>query len=516
MLLVASAPWNWCSAQGSNQWQANGGGDQYLITAPPLFTAAPNSVTIGTAPNGASALVVEGGQMFTPTGEVFRTDAPNGTNTSWRLFRGGTNYGRVFNLNTDAHFRLDASAGDLRFHTNGLDRGRFNQTLTGQLINGFPGLDLSGFLGVGNFTGAYSNASARVHVDNASTLTLGYRDVIKKGFLATRGEALYYGGILDGSNSGVLWSYLTGSSGTPGSFKFIYTGDNQVLGTVASGAPGLELGFVGGVNFLAIPDPNTCLDDCEACCDDWGGFTVDTYDPDEDGVYELINVFSPNGDGVNDYWMVMDQDHPYCAYGAQSFELFIWSPGSAPVWYLQSSPDGCCPFESRAPNNPIAHSSIYWDGTINTGYWNCYGCQAATTSYSYVLHLWGCEGSVTYTGDFMLLRSMVNAGGGGIQSSATSEVLSAAQEAETRADLSEVVPELMLFPNPSSESATLACPGGMVNLTVCDLLGRRVHTELLLGRATHTVSIGNWASGDYVFRVERRDGLVEFRKFLKQ
>ena len=294
MLLVASAPWNWCSAQGSNQWQANGGGDQYLITAPPLFTAAPNSVTIGTAPNGASALVVEGGQMFTPTGEVFRTDAPNGTNTSWRLFRGGTNYGRVFNLSTDAHFRLDASAGDLRFHTNGLDRGRFNQTLTGQLINGFPGLDLSGFLGVGNFTGAYSNASARVHVDNASTLTLGYRDVIKEGFLATRGEALYYGGILDGSNSGVLWSYLTGSSGTPGSFKFIYTGDNQVLGTVASGAPGLELGRF---------EPDANLNEGYFGIGDWTSATVT---PDErldilDRTIRLRNFMVPTPAGLLSY-----------------------------------------------------------------------------------------------------------------------------------------------------------------------------------------------------------------------
>ena len=187
-----------------------------------------------------SAFEIHGDLMPTPTGEVFRTDAPNGANTSWRLLRGGTNYGHLFNLSTDVHLRLDASAGDLRLLTNGLERGRFNQTLTGQTINTFGPLDLSGFFGVGNFNGAYPNASARVHVDNTSTLTLGYRDVIKEGFLATRGEALFYGGILDGSNSGVLWSYLTGSSGTPGSFKFIYTGNNT-LPNVASTANGLEL-----------------------------------------------------------------------------------------------------------------------------------------------------------------------------------------------------------------------------------------------------------------------------------
>ena len=194
---------------------------QWLGTNPEALTPASQGVIVGTGGGTPSALTVQGGQVTPSTGEVFRTDAPNGATTSWRLLRGGTNYGHLFNLSTDVHLRLDASAGDLRLLTNGLERGRFNQTLTGQTINTFGPLDLSGFFGVGNFNGAYPNASARVHVDNTSTLTLGYRDVIKEGFLATRGEALFYGGILDGCNSGVFWSYLTGSSGTPGSFKFI-------------------------------------------------------------------------------------------------------------------------------------------------------------------------------------------------------------------------------------------------------------------------------------------------------
>lgn len=202
---------------------------------------AQNGVNVGTSTSPASVLTVRGDEAATPTGEVFRTDAPTGSNTSWRLLRGGTNYGRVFNLSTDAHLRLDASAGDLRFLTNNLERGRFNQTLTGQTINGFPGLDLSGFLGVGNFTGQYQHAAARFHSENGTNLTLGYRPVMREGFLATRGEALYYGGVLDGVDSGILWSFLTGVSGSPGVFKFIYTGHNQTA-TVASSTPGLELG----------------------------------------------------------------------------------------------------------------------------------------------------------------------------------------------------------------------------------------------------------------------------------
>lgn len=184
-------------------------------------TAAPVNFTVGTTPNTASALVVEGGQMTPATGEVFRTDAPNGSDTHWRLLRGGTEYGHLFNQNADVHFRLEATEGDLRFHTNGVDRGRFNETLTGQTINGFPGLDLSGHFGVGRFINAYPDPAARVHTERGSTLTLGYRDVIRDGFLATQGERLYYGGLIDGDDSGILWARYTGSNGTPGVFKFI-------------------------------------------------------------------------------------------------------------------------------------------------------------------------------------------------------------------------------------------------------------------------------------------------------
>jgi hypothetical protein len=203
-----------------------------------------NGVVVG-APGVAPAgigLLVDGANLNTPTGEVFRTDAPNGSNTSWRLLRGGTNYGRVFNLSTDAHFRLDASAGDLRFHTIGQERGRFNETLTGQTINTYGSLDLSGNLGVGTFTNAYPHPAARVHTDRSSAFTYGYRDVMRDGLLATQGEKLYYGGLIDGYDAGILWAHYSVPTGTPGAFKFIYTGDKQVSGVQASLAPGLELG----------------------------------------------------------------------------------------------------------------------------------------------------------------------------------------------------------------------------------------------------------------------------------
>jgi len=57
----------------------------------------------GTQTNGVG-LLVDGTNLSTPTGEVFRTDAPTASTTSWRLFRGGTEYGRLFNEAANTHF----------------------------------------------------------------------------------------------------------------------------------------------------------------------------------------------------------------------------------------------------------------------------------------------------------------------------------------------------------------------------------------------------------------------------
>lgn len=161
-LVVASYPWNWCSAQGSNQWQANGFGDQYLISAPPLFPVPPRSITVGTTANPLSSLVVHGDQMTPPTGEVFRTYA-NNLDTYWRLFRSGGNIGSIYSLNTDEHFHINAHADDIRLYSSNIGRARLNQTMSVPLINGYGPITVSGFFGVGEFSGLYQQASAKLH-----------------------------------------------------------------------------------------------------------------------------------------------------------------------------------------------------------------------------------------------------------------------------------------------------------------------------------------------------------------
>ncbi len=131
------------------------------------------------------------------------------------------------------------------YSTNSAQRMRLSETLTGQTVNGFTGLDLSGFLGVGDFSASptiYRFPAARVHAENSSTLENGYRPMIGEGFLATRGESLCYSGLLNGLTSGTVWStFSNGTSPPPATYRFIYTGWDGTA-TVSSSATGLELG----------------------------------------------------------------------------------------------------------------------------------------------------------------------------------------------------------------------------------------------------------------------------------
>ncbi len=153
----------------------------------------------------------------------------------------------------------------------------------------------------------------------------------------------------------------------------------------------IELGndFTGGPGFEGIVNAGTCVSDCEWCCDDFEGFTVDLPIP---------NVFTPNGDGVNDYWFVADEDHPFCAFGAQGFSLFIMNQWGNIVHKAEEY-GGCCSFQAPSPSNPINYSSVNWDGN------NLSGVPVTENAYYfYIVTFFGCGQEVTYDGNIYLIR----------------------------------------------------------------------------------------------------------------
>jgi hypothetical protein len=183
--------------------------------------------------------------------------------------------------------------------------------------------------------------------------------------------------------------------------RYIIAGSNvipgQPTGNVETGNATVEFkatniitnlgGFIAGPGYWAHIDPNTCITDCEDCCEHFNGITLEQ---------PLPNVVTPNGDGVNDIWMVNDYANQLCAYGAQSFNLVIKAPDGRTVYTQSSNSNGaCCPFRSAAPGGTTGIvSSIHWipssvvDGT-----------------YFYVLDISGCNTTQSFAGNITVIGS---------------------------------------------------------------------------------------------------------------
>ncbi|HRP53398.1 MAG TPA: hypothetical protein PLI97_07800, partial [Fluviicola sp.] len=145
--------------------------------------------------------------------------------------------------------------------------------------------------------------------------------------------------------------------------------------------------FQAGPGFEALIDSTTCVTDCEDCCTDWAGFT---YDPLPNPFYMNFN----DSDPTNDFIQITDTYHPFCAYGAfaYSFEVYNrWGSLMNNVVTGASSPN-CCWFESPAPENPINHASIWWNGyTLNLfNNW----VRPSDGTYYYTLSFIGCNGQI--------------------------------------------------------------------------------------------------------------------------
>lgn len=170
--------------------------------------------------------------MTPSTGEVFRTFSNGLADTYWRMHKSSLEVGNIHALNnTSEHWYLNAVPGDLRFQTATTDRGMFNRVLVGQTIGSAMGLDLTGYFGVGAFSGgSFTRAASKVHIDRNGLNTGGYRAFMGEGLLATSGGGLLYAGMFGtaGTDLGLAWS----SGSAP--FRFV--------NTTAGGTSGREMG----------------------------------------------------------------------------------------------------------------------------------------------------------------------------------------------------------------------------------------------------------------------------------
>lgn len=148
----------------------------------------------------------------------------------------------------------------------------------------------------------------------------------------------------------------------------------------------LKDGFIAGNNFKAIIAQDACTV-CNKCCQT-NGVT-----------YDLIpNVFTPNNDGIYDVWYIPDNSRPFCAFNAKGFDLTIKNRWGRTVYRLINNSGKCCCLQSPGPGNPIAKSSIFWDGKNNNGK------NVSDGDYKYILILYTCVNNVKLSGSISVSR----------------------------------------------------------------------------------------------------------------
>ncbi len=269
----------------------------------------------------------------------------------------------------------------------------------------------------------------------------------------------------------------------------------------------LAAGFHSSSQFWAHLDPTTCINDCNDCCDYFTGLHLFTY----------ATSFSPNNDGNNDYWQVIDPDNINCAYGIKSYNLTIYAgtAGSGNVIYQASGGDGstCCQFNSAPypnPNNIV--SSINWNGYKNNG------TKCIDGHYAYVLEVEGCGVSKGYAGYIRIL--------GGSQrltkdSSQASNVNVDSLEfynhpiTQGNRELSSIetvnnanINTLNLFPNPANDNVSCFFTTNTINnesntgtLSIQTIVGTTLKTLPIAPNKMIDVNVKDLPAGTYLIKV---------------
>ena len=150
-------------------------------------------------------------------------------------------------INDPLMIRHDANQ-PIDWYTDAIQRVTLSPTYTGQTVNGYTGVDLSGFLGIGPFSiTPVDKPQAMVHLDGGSNEDSGWRPWMKQGTYITYTTDQAYLGLKaeanDQNHLTLAWSDngLLGEPDGPDQLRFIFTRDN-VGTTLAAGIHGLEAG----------------------------------------------------------------------------------------------------------------------------------------------------------------------------------------------------------------------------------------------------------------------------------
>lgn len=214
------------------------------------------------------------------------------------------------------------------------------------------------------------------------------------------------------------------------------------------------------------------------------------------------NVFTPNGDGINDVWLIGDaakRNTKVFAYDAYSIELDIWDRANVKVFSKSES-------DNKA--NGFADNFVLWNGPSHpvnmdvfftiTEFKNCYNTKVINQS---VLILGvGALPPPSQNKDSQYLADSGN----------LKIVNSVAISGES---------EILVYPNPASDFLTIEYGNlklDSLNISILDPTGRRIMNEQFKSNASaQQLNISSLNSGLYFISFEYGGNLI-VRKFIKQ
>jgi hypothetical protein len=256
--------------------------------------------------------------------------------------------------------------------------------------------------------------------------------------------------------------------------------------------------------FEAVIDPVTCLTGCANCCDNFDGFTID---------FPFTDVFTPNGDGVNDIFYFKDDDNPTCAFNATKFEFTVLHNWGPTLYYLEGSnlrPDICCPFIAPTNDTP---SSIYWDGRVNVGFG--VGNMVNAGSYTWTLKLFNCDNSELFHGFLHVWDPQGLAQSNETENQVNRTDVSNNIENQVNSNFTgSLNNELIIYPNPTTDKLNIHSTKEIHEIQFFDNNGKHLFSKMNF--FNQPISLINLSSGSYTVNVIFNDKSTIKRNIIKQ
>lgn len=246
-----------------------------------------------------------------------------------------------------------------------------------------------------------------------------------------------------------------------------------------------EVEFVSGGELIQEIFP-VCIEEvCDECCHTENIDVPELFSP---------QIFTPDGDNINDIWYISDLNNPYCAFNATYATLNIFDRFGVKVFTRTVNGSDCCPFKSAPALGYEVLNPLRWDGTCNIS-----GIQTPPVgsimihgNYFFEYSLSTCSGLVTGSGDVTIIGSSAR-----YASQVASNVIPEALNNKTNNNF-----EFLVYPNPSRDLVNISLlnyhsNNYSISIQVHDLSGRLID-QFWLTQNELKFDVSQYISGYYI------------------